>query len=242
MQTLPEFARVLTDEELLKFSKYSHSSPKTSFEQWMVTYPCDWIERKIPSFISANTITLIGQIPITVLAFLLLWQTGGNIPKENDDIRGLLMASAFALYWFSVLDIVDGCRARRLKVSSPLGRIIDEAGDCIVQASYSIVLAMTLGVDNVYAECLWIMLNILFYCMELNHKIKGKLNMIVGDIGPVEAEFVFSILVFYMGYHGNSSLQKTVTESFELTEDSYIASWVGDWRLVSLYTSPMSIV
>jgi phosphatidylglycerophosphate synthase len=36
---------------------------------------------------------------------------------------------ALALQWFSLFDIMDGVRARRLKSGSPLGRIIDEALD-----------------------------------------------------------------------------------------------------------------
>jgi len=39
----------------------------------------------------------------------------------------LVVAAAFQ--WFSLFDVMDGMRARRLKCGSPLGRIIDEALD-----------------------------------------------------------------------------------------------------------------
>lgn len=37
-----------------------------------------------------------------------------------------LIMAGLSLQWFSMFDIMDGMRARRLKCGSPLGRIIDE--------------------------------------------------------------------------------------------------------------------
>lgn len=241
-QSLPEQARVLSDEELQKFSQYKHSSGKTTFEQWMIDHNAGWLERSFPDSLSANTVTLLGHLPIALYVYFFLWQTGGNIPKNNEECRGLVMVGAFIIHWFSVVDIADGCRARRLKVGSPLGRVIDEAGDLLSQTHCSIIIALAVGVDNVYAEMLFFMLNICFYAIELNHKIKGKLTMVIGELGPVEIELLEFILVLYLGYHGNSFLQKPVSEVFDLAPDSLIASWIGNWRLVSLYLSPFSLL
>lgn len=37
-----------------------------------------------------------------------------------------IIMGAFCLQWFSLFDILDGMRARRLKCGSPLGRLVDE--------------------------------------------------------------------------------------------------------------------
>jgi phosphatidylglycerophosphate synthase len=39
--------------------------------------------------------------------------------------------AAFAIFWFSWFDMMDGQRARRMKCGTPIGRIVDEAGDAI---------------------------------------------------------------------------------------------------------------
>jgi len=43
--------------------------------------------------------------------------------------RWIFFLGAFGVQWFSWGDILDGMRARRFKCGTPVGRIIDEAGD-----------------------------------------------------------------------------------------------------------------
>mmetsp|Transcript_13806 Transcript_13806/g.16456 ORF Transcript_13806/g.16456 Transcript_13806/m.16456 type:complete len:80 (+) Transcript_13806:214-453(+) len=67
---------------------------------------------------------------------------GTNIDPVNAPIsRTLMLISGICLQWFSLVDIMDGNRARRLKVGSPLGRLVDEGGDTITMANYSVLLA-----------------------------------------------------------------------------------------------------
>ena len=76
------------------------------------------------------------------MVLVVFWTTGTNIDPINAPIsRGLMLMSGLLLQWFSLVDIMDGNRARRLKVGSPLGRIIDEGGDTITMANYSVLLA-----------------------------------------------------------------------------------------------------
>ena len=75
------------------------------------------------------------------MVVLLFSTVGTNISIDDPVPRALLLLGGFSLQWFSLLDIMDGNRARRLKCGSPLGRLIDEGGDTITQANYSILMA-----------------------------------------------------------------------------------------------------
>lgn len=163
------------------------------------------------------------------------------MPKNNEQVRGLIAVGAFAIYWFSVIDIADGCRARRLKVGSPLGRIVDEAGDTLCQAHYGLIVAMAIGFDNLYAELFCMIANIVFYSMELKHKVQGKLIMVHGEVGPVEVELVLSLLTLYLGVYGNTFLQASFGETYALAPDSFFALF-AEWRLLSIILMPLSLL
>ena len=80
----------------------------------------------IPDWVSANSITLMGQIlPFVSLCMFLQHTTSLN--DICPDYFYIFAGIAFKT--FSLFDILDGIRARRLQCSSPLGRIIDEALD-----------------------------------------------------------------------------------------------------------------
>lgn len=98
-------------------------------------------EKVFPECLSANALTILGQAPMQVIILLVFWSVGVNISPDNPIGPGLLLAGAACTMWFSVVDIMDGLRARRLKVGSPLGRLIDEGGDTITQANYLVTVA-----------------------------------------------------------------------------------------------------
>jgi len=105
------------------------------------------------------------------------------------------------MQWFSLIDCMDGMRARRLKCGSPLGRIIDEAGDMAVQAAYSLLIAYLFGLQGPL-EIVCIQINVTFYFMELRQLIMGSLVMNVGEIGPLEMELLLTIIFASAGYFG----------------------------------------
>lgn len=133
-----------------------------------------------------------------------------NISPDKLVSPKLLIMSGIALEWFSQYDIMDGLRARRLKFGSPLGRIIDEAGDCIVMSNYSVLLAYCFVFDNKWLEVTWFFMNLLFYSMELKNKICGNLVMIVGEISAVEIELLLSIILALSGVYGTDWLQRPI--------------------------------
>ena len=130
----------LTQQELQHLHNYKHSSPKTTLESYYVNTLLVPLEKAFPKNWSANTITIIGQIPI-VLTVLLIWTQNTNFGKINDNIFFLI---AVSLQWFSLFDVMDGMRARRTKTGSPLGRIVDEAMDQTAYACSGVAIGYML--------------------------------------------------------------------------------------------------
>ena len=84
------------------------------------------------------------------------------------DSNLIILAGYFTL-WFTNIDICDGMRARRLKVGSPLGRFVDEAGDCMVMTSYGTILAYVFNFNNILFDYMSFYVIIGFFGMELKH-------------------------------------------------------------------------
>ena len=213
-QTLPEWMRVLSDKEIDALSKYKHSSGKTSYESWLQAGPCYYAEKMFPSFLSANCLTIIGQLPLQITMILVLLQVGPNIDVNESVPRYLMIAAGISLQWFSWVDIMDGNRARRLKCGSPLGRMIDEGGDTVTMANYSVLCAYAWQLQNPMGEIVYFAMNSVFFAMEMRYAITGELVMAVGEVSSVEAELLFSLTLIYTGVYGQEGLQKTIGQSF----------------------------
>lgn len=94
---------------------------------------------------------------------------------------------------------MDGMRARRLKCGSPLGRIIDEAHDQVAYASAGLALGFLLRIDSPKWMLSISMVNVPFYSMEIRHIICKKLNINIGEVGPVEVELIISLIFAFSG-------------------------------------------
>ena len=173
------------------------------FEQWCCDNCSGWVERTFfPDWLTPNAITIIGNIPQLVMLYVMITEVGVQMTAKEPANERLLMIAACALQWFSQFDIMDGIRARRLKAGSPLGRIVDEAGDTIMQACYSMWLAYSFRFDNLCFETVFIMVNFVFYAMEMKFVMCKDLKMVVGEIGPVEVELLLSCIIFFVAYFG----------------------------------------
>ena len=64
---------------------------------------------------------------------------------------------------------MDGLRAKRLKIGSALGRVIDEAGDIIPQACYQFLLAKAFGWQGARMCAIVLGLNTIFFLGEMSH-------------------------------------------------------------------------
>ena len=107
-----------------------------------------------------------------------------------------------------------------MKCGSPLGRIVDEAGDCIVMSNYCALLGYIFAFNNVWWELIMFYLNMIFYGEEIRYKVCNTLVMVVGEISSVEVELILSLAFIFTGIYGSDGLQKTFGEHFEIDSDS----------------------
>lgn len=57
------------------------------------------------------------------------------------------------------------------------------------------------------------LVNLPFYSMEIRHHYNKEFLMIVGEIGPVEVELLYSLIFFFTGtYFGTEVFDKTLYE------------------------------
>jgi hypothetical protein len=76
------------------------------------------------------------------------------------------------------------------------------------QACYSLWLGYLLRFDNFFFETALLMTNIVFHTMEMKYILCKSLTMHVGEIGPIEVEFIIAFLLFFCGgWLGPDSLQ-----------------------------------
>ena len=199
----------MTDGELKKFSTYKHVAPKTTFEKFYVEKLLVPIEKHLfPKSWSANTITLLGQIPM-FLFVLYLWFFQ-NMTMREPIPDSMYVYAAIVLQWFSLNDCMDGMRARRTKSGSPLGRIIDEAIDQLAYACIGCLVGYLLRVE----PGIWLfsigLVNVPFYAMEIRHYYCKDFVMIVGELGPVEVELIYSLIFVFSGlYIGGDGYDKS---------------------------------
>jgi phosphatidylglycerophosphate synthase len=110
---------------------------------------------------------------------------------------------------------MDGLRARRLKCGSCLGRVVDEGTDLIAYLNVANLVLWMLR-PGPSAWILFIGLaNVPFQTMELRFMVTKKLVMIVGELGPVEIEVIFSTIIFLSGlYQGGNLYDISVYDTF----------------------------
>lgn len=124
---------------------------------------------------------------------------------EEPSPSSLFFLAAFGLQWFSWFDMMDGQRAKRLKCGTPIGRIIDEAGDAIQYTWGMILLGYGLRLPPGWLHLSTSFVNMSMFAIEMKYIFTGKLELTSGateDIGPVEMELIFTIFYFFLGIFG----------------------------------------
>ena len=116
--------------------------------------------------------------------------------KEN------CLLAAGVIQWFSIFDIIDGMRAKNKKCGSPLGRVIDEAGDMICQTLFSILVGKAMGTTSLLFDFSLLQYNTIFFVMETRHLVTKELVLISGPVGPVEVELLLTVVMLTLGIYG----------------------------------------
>ena len=92
-----------------------------------------------------------------------------------------------------------------MKVGTPIGRIIDEAGDAMVYTWAAHILGYVINLPPGLFCLGYCALNMPMYTMEIKHLITGKLSITAGsmDIGPCEIEVILSMIIISGAVYGS---------------------------------------
>ena len=112
--------------------------------------------------------------------------------------------------------MMDGQRARRLKCGSPIGRIVDEAGDGVQYAMIAMMVGYVLRLEPGWLCLSFGLINMPMYSMETKFIFTGKLSITAGGdgIGPVEIEVLFTLIFLFSGIFGVAGLGDPVYEAW----------------------------
>ena len=141
------------------------------------------IEKRLPFGMPANHITLLSSACLVVMT-LLLW-----LAPEWRLVA--LIVGVGLLVAYTLLDMVDGQRARRLGTSSPLGEYLDHSLD-ILNAAIIAVAVFLVRPEWSPESLLWLLavVSLSFGAALTEQCVDGVLRL--GAIGPVEALLLVS--------------------------------------------------
>jgi len=136
------------------------------------------IERRLPLGMPANLITLLSSACLGIM-LLLQW-------LAPDRRAAALLAGIGLLVAYTLLDMVDGQRARRLGTSSPLGEYLDHTLD-IFNAAVVVAVVFLVRPSGSPVALAWLLaaMGLAFAAALVEQRVGGILRL--GAIGPVEA-------------------------------------------------------
>ena len=99
-----------------------------------------------PKNIAPNTITVVGFLLHTIATIIICLQG----PMASDASKWSLFLYSFCVFWYQMLDNVDGKQARKLQNSTPLGMIMDHGCDALGVICLTSGMGRVLCVDDPY--------------------------------------------------------------------------------------------
>eukprot|EP01054_Gregarina_sp_Poly1_P009472 Gregarina_sp_Poly_1__9471@NODE_594_length_7275_cov_67_691593_g459_i0_p3_GENE_NODE_594_length_7275_cov_67_691593_g459_i0NODE_594_length_7275_cov_67_691593_g459_i0_p3_ORF_typecomplete_len445_score35_88CDPOH_P_transf/PF01066_21/1_6e16CDPOH_P_transf/PF01066_21/4_5e03_NODE_594_length_7275_cov_67_691593_g459_i01821516 len=117
-----------TDCKVLSEYKY-HSNAGTKLDGLLNKYWWTPLARFIPLDIHPNTLTVAGLVASYVLSFLPLVIFNPTFDKPCP--RWVYLVAALGFFTYQTLDALDGKQARRTKLSSPMGQMMDHGCDSL---------------------------------------------------------------------------------------------------------------
>jgi ethanolaminephosphotransferase len=109
-----------------------------------------------PSF-APNAITLFGFLLHTIATIVLVLQGPFGSPAP----RWALFFYGFSVFWYQMLDNVDGKQARKLQNSTPLGMIMDHGCDALGVICLTVGMARVVCMDDFHL-LLWVFISVVF--------------------------------------------------------------------------------
>jgi CDP-diacylglycerol---glycerol-3-phosphate 3-phosphatidyltransferase len=166
---------------------------KPKFQQLL-----DWPTRKLyGAGVTANQVTLAAAV-ISValgaaLALLLARQASGGAPV------GLLwLALPVYLFIRMALNAIDGMLARRYHMQSPLGALLNEAGDVVSDAALYLPFALLRGIAGGWVVTL-VLLAALSEMVGVLGQTVGGGRRYDGPLGKSDRAFLFGLIGLLLG-------------------------------------------
>lgn len=169
----PYHIEYLSEDDYKTLLLYRHYAPKTMIEVFMIDNVTCHIESALPNSWSANTFTILGNMPLYIVGITALIVGG---PKYDIEMPSwVYYLAAVAVTTFSWFDIMDGQRARRLKCGTPIGRIIDEAGDAFQYTWVAFIIGYIVQVPPGWLCLSFGLINLPQYSFEMRFVLSGSL-------------------------------------------------------------------
>ncbi|EEA06032.1 CDP-alcohol phosphatidyltransferase domain-containing protein [Cryptosporidium muris RN66] len=130
------FGRYVTTDGLRRIESYNYNGGGATYCDEFMNIFWDYFVKSLPETLPPNGLTILGFI-CSFLSILILLVYSPSLDQR------LLLPSTLAivllLFLYQTLDAADGKQARRLKLSSPLGQLLDHGLD-----SYSTIFLTTI--------------------------------------------------------------------------------------------------
>lgn len=160
------------------------------------------LERQIWIHLNPNALTWIGNLPLFVLVGVSIYYGGLQYHDTEPLPSWLFLTICFFVHWFNIFDSLDGCRARRLKCGSGVGRIVDEAGDAVIYTLMAALFGYVYRVPPGWLTLSYGFINVSKYTIEVYYTLSGKFQYCDEYFGALEANFYIATLFFVAGVFG----------------------------------------
>ncbi len=194
--------------------KYQYNCQNSSLlEPYYKKYIASPIHKIIPRSVSANLISILGQLCI-VLAFCLTLEYKINLH--------LALIDSVLMQLYMLLDTLDGIQARTTGTSSPLGEYIDHSGDSFIGPLVTLLCSkLILPHHNLLALILAFISGLLFNILINEKSLTGR--YMLPAVGDLESVTMCSILVVVSQLHVVKSLPILFNAGLNLYQIAIIA-------------------
>lgn len=77
--------KFFNDEEFEQLLQYKHVAPKTTWELWWLANITSHVEKALPNYWTANTITVLGNLALPIAGMITLYQAGPKYHADGKD-------------------------------------------------------------------------------------------------------------------------------------------------------------
>lgn len=225
----------LTKEGLYHLKQYKYASGFTGHLDKYVMIPLwNWSMQFVPMWIAPNVLTTMSLL-CTIISYFLFHYYSPNLYEPAPNwVYGL---SSFLIFFYLILDGLDGKQARRTGSSSPLGQLFDHGCDSICCFLCGIIMCSNFQYSgNVHAVVLYFIHLIPFFLSNWEEYCTGFMRF--GLIGVSEGQLTIVLLLAISGIFGpNVWLQTLNLPFFGPTEYRYCATYLALSGLVYQATS-----